>query len=851
MLDLRPLLQQRLRHLAHPRSLWEALTQWVRASWPVLVILAVPVLLLSPSLFGGHAATADDTLFLWPPWSGDLAPARLVPQNALLSDGPLEIDPWLFLTHQALTAGRFPFWNATVAGGTPFFAASLPAVLYPLTWLEALLPYPLGLTLGALLRWWGVGLGMYVFARSSLKLARLSAVVSALSFMLGSFWVVWLIHQLSWAVMLLPWLLWATERVIRRPSARRVGVLALLVGLVGLTGQPEMSLHVTLGGGLYALWLVGTEPARSWLARARSLGRVGGGYLLGILLAAIQYLPTLLQIPLSQTPLLRGQGSPSHPLPLSGLFTWLVPDSWGSPVVGSYWGPTNYNEDVFYAGAVALALACVGVLSLRRRDWRRERVFFLLLVLVFGTLLYGLPPGSWLTSLPVLHTDLWNRLGVLAILGISGLAGYGCETMLAWGTAASDQPLAAASANGGQGRRAADRHKGMVVVGSLALLLLILIAIDRWYRPAGLDQGHTLWVLFWLDVSVLLVGATSLVLALRWRGWVNPRIAGALILLLLLFDQLPFAAPYTPQPSASLAFPVTPTIVRLQHTVGSERMAAAGWILPPDSGTAYGLHDLRGYDPLASARYLKYMLVMDPSLEQSPITCCRVLTCPSLTLLSMASVAYYATLPEVDANRCARLSPGQGPTPGPLIPLWTQGGLTLWQNTLVRPRFYFADQIIPSSSETQTLAALPTLSAGGRDAIIEGAPATADAATTNTGAISVVTDLPGEITLQTQTDAAQWLIVDEGYDTGWQADVDGLSTAIHPANEMFQAVYVPVGAHTIHLIYRPRMFWLGASLSALALLILLGLLLGEWTRRRFFASLPERPNGGDTAERAF
>ena len=92
--------------------------------------------------------------------------------------------------------------------------------------------------------------------------------------------------------------------------------------------------------------------------------------------------------------------------------------------------------------------------------------------------------------------------------------------------------------------------------------------------------------------------------------------------------------------------------------------------------------------------------------------------------------------------------------------------------------------------------------------------------------------MPGEITLRTQTEAPRWLIVDEGYDSGWQADIDGTRQVIHPANEMFQAFLVPTGTHTIHLRYRPPSFIAGALLSALALLTLLGVLMGAWLRRK-------------------
>ncbi len=819
------------------------LAYWLRAWWPVLIILALPVAILQHSLFGGGATTANDVLLQSLPWSADHALGSGPPHNPLLFDETQEISPWFIFARQELLAGRLPLWNPAIAGGTPFLAGQT-AVLYPLTWLGVLFPYPFSMTMMTLVKWWIVGLGMYVFARQSLRLGQGAGLVAALSFMFSSFIVVWLLHAVGQAAMLLPWLMWASERVIRQPSLRRVAALALIVGLVGLTGHPEMSFHVTLGGCLYALWLVGTQPALSWLARARLLGRWVGGALLGLCLAAIQYLPTAAVLTHALTTAQRSQAYNAVDLPLKGIATWLVPNFWGNPVLVAnyYWGPRNYSEEVWYAGAVALVLAFVGLLALRRHERWRDVAFFALLAVIIAAMLYRLPPFIWLTRLPILNIDSWTRLGVLAIFGVSALAGFGFEEMLTWGRWALAPGAASVQAGRAAWNWQQNRRALLALAGLIVLLPLLIWAIGRFYRPPHLEAVQVQFVVFWIRVAALLIWAAALLLFLRRKGWLGGRVVGALLLGLILCDQLLFAAPFTPQPSTSLAYPVIPAIARLQQTVGTARMTAYAGVMTPDTTLPYGLNDLRAYDGTASSRYLHFMVTMDPAQAQINTFCCQYLFHPSAALMGIASVAYYVTPDNLDANTSQTLQPGQAPSAGPLTPLWTEGGITVWQNTLARPRFYFADQIISSSGESQTLATLPTLSAGGRDAIIEGASASTSAPTPEAGAIKVVTDLPGQITLQTQADTARWLIVDEGYDSGWQANIDGASASIHPANEMFQAVYVPAGAHTVHLVYRPTPFIIGALLSALALLTILALLLGDWALRRRARRVPDAQN---------
>ncbi len=815
----------------HLRARAHKLRAWLRQEWPVLVILLLPGLILSPSLFAGHATTASDIITLFPPWSVDLAP-NTVPKNILLTDDAFQGSPWLLFIRSDLAAGRFPLWNAYVAGGTPFLAAAQSAVLYPPTWLAVLLPYPFGLTVMTLLQWWLAGLGMYVLARSSLSLRPLPALAAALSFMFSSFIVVWLIHPVGRPAVWLPWLLWASERALHAPSVRRVALLAGVMALVGLTGHPEMVFHVTLAAALYALWLVGTLPALGWQARLWRLLYWGSGLLLGIGLTAIQYLTMLQELPISLTVALRADEPLSGSVPLSGLLTWLVPNLWGNQTWNKpFWGPANYNEVVFYAGAVALVPAGIALLALRMPDHRRERLFFVLLGGGFLLMLYGIPPFSWLSRLPLLRFDSMQRLNLLPICAVAVLAGFGCEDMLRWARSKRpSQPVGqrARGAPGGVGQRF--RESWRLLLAGLGGLAVALGSARVLVHLVQEQPTHLHWILFWVGLALVLVGGACGVVFLRWRGWLNGRVALCLVVLLMLCDQLPFAAPYVPQPQARLAYPPTPTIIRLQHTIGTNRMAAAGQILWPDSGVPYHLSDLRAFELIASARYLRYMLTLDPSLKGKP-ECCRTLVCPSATLLAVASVVYYATLPDEDANTCQPRSSAEAASSGPFVSLWTQGGLTLWRNTQARPRFYFASQVIPSSGESQSVADLALLSLTGRAAIIEGS-ARASAPGTAQGDITVMLDVSGEIRVRTQTEAGQWLIINEGYDPGWQAEVDGEDAPIHPANVLFQAVWMPAGTHTLHLTYRPTGFVLGLWTSALALLVLLSLLLSEWIRLR-------------------
>jgi uncharacterized membrane protein YfhO len=66
------------------------------------------------------------------------------------------------------------------------------------------------------------------------------------------------------------------------------------------------------------------------------------------------------------------------------------------------------------------------------------------------------------------------------------------------------------------------------------------------------------------------------------------------------------------------------------------------------------------------------------------------------------------------------------------------------------------------------------------------------------------------------------LVLGDVYYPGWQALVDGRETTIYRANYVMQAVFVPAGEHLAEFYYRPRSLKIGAVVSAIALVGVVG-----------------------------
>ena len=67
------------------------------------------------------------------------------------------------------------------------------------------------------------------------------------------------------------------------------------------------------------------------------------------------------------------------------------------------------------------------------------------------------------------------------------------------------------------------------------------------------------------------------------------------------------------------------------------------------------------------------------------------------------------------------------------------------------------------------------------------------------------------------------LVVSQTFYPGWRALVDGRDTEVLRADYTFTGVRLQPGRHDVSLVFRPPLFRLGAWLSSVGVVILLGL----------------------------
>jgi hypothetical protein len=86
----------------------------------------------------------------------------------------------------------------------------------------------------------------------------------------------------------------------------------------------------------------------------------------------------------------------------------------------------------------------------------------------------------------------------------------------------------------------------------------------------------------------------------------------------------------------------------------------------------------------------------------------------------------------------------------------------------------------------------------------------------------IVSEQSNEVIVWLSSQAKGWLVLSDVWYPGWRVSVDGELATLERADYLFRAVEVPAGTHQIKFAYRPLSFYIGAAISLISGLGLVG-----------------------------
>jgi hypothetical protein len=738
----------------------------------------------------------------------------------------LQFWPWRRFAAQELRAGRLPLWNPHTGNGTPLLADHQSAVLYPPNLIFWLMPVERAMGLSVALHAVLAGLAMYALSRD-LGLTRGGGVVAALAFMFSGYMVAR--GSFLTEVSALPWLplLWLYGgRLVRRFRMRDLLLLSLVIAIQFLAGHAQTWFYSLVSLALYGAWR-GVEAddrgriwGRIWRAVVRCWPLLAGvGW--GIALAGMQFLPTF------ELSYLAGRSGradwETYALQYSlwpwRLITLLLPDFFGNPARGDYWGYATYWEDAGYVGVLPFALALLAIVAW---FWWRHReqgagtalhhappfvllaLFSLLMALGKNTPFYLFffryvpgfdafqAPARWLcvytpavAVLSGIGADVLRRsqrltfvcrLAAVGAVGI-GLTALAGKWMLSEAKATFFGPLIQ-----------------FAILFAVSMVLFLLGQAAREGKTLALGSLR-LGEGVWQAVVVLFVAGDLIYAGYCLNPAVDPALyeAGTTIGAFLQ-DEGPRGRTFY------LADAREAVMWEQFLDFGDYGPAdAAFWrgmreALLPDLGMAEALPSGNSFEPLVEERYYALVQAVEDADRET-----------AWRTLGAMNVAYVLDPASHSDKELAHRSP------------W----VNVYRNPYLLARAYVVHRVRPAGTAEEALAALlsPEFDPA-QEAIIEApgaAPMGSEGGAVTFEPVTLLLSPPNRVTIRATLAQPGFLVLADTFYPGWQVRVDGERVKVLRANYAFRAVALDAGEHDVRFVYRPLAVTLGFACTGVAL----------------------------------
>jgi hypothetical protein len=379
----------------------------------------------------------------------------------------------------------------------------------------------------------------------------------------------------------------------------------------------------------------------------------------------------------------------------------------------------------------------------------------------------------------------------------------------------------------------------LVALGTLLVALgTPVLALPYWLLP-GFDNLKPLGrVLFLFAFAVAVLAAFGLDAVSAWlprRS--HGRTAAALTILLpvaaigaTLVQLRVYAGDvlHSQKAKPELSYPATPLVERLQHEAASRLFPTSG-VLPGSTALVYALRNAAGYESIVPARVQDFWRVVSglppTALSEESLKSAFEPSPPvdrvRLDLLERAGVELLVAPPGAEP----RALDGK-----PLARVYEGSDGRVFRVPGALPRAYLVGSCEPASDARSALVRLQERGFDPRVAVILEPEGLRDANLScgqaggrlAGGRARILNEGINGLTVDVDASTAGFLVVNESWDPGWRASVDGRDAPLLVANSVFRAIPIEAGRHRVELRYRPTTYEAGLWISGGALLVTLG-----------------------------
>lgn len=746
--------------------------------------------------------------------------------------------PYRMFDAEQLKSFSLPLWNPYTFAGFPYLASLRSHIFYPINLLFLFLPTHLGMNFSLILHVFLAGFFMYLLA-TYLGLSKASSIVCALTFMFSGYFVdeLWWGHEtrlgsITWIPLVFLFFLKAVKK--GKPS------YAILSGLIFsvqmFSGHLQFPYYGLMALFFFTVYLFlsslkGREGKKAFVPVVSFLIIV----VVGLALAAVQLVPAAelsqfsIREPSADTFALFTRWS-MHP---SYVITFLFPRS--SPIFGAKSFP--FPVSLGYIGILSLFLVFLSLFLIRNRY---VLFFWILLGLSFFfalgkyipvySLLYRFLPGFSAFRNPVFFLYLY-------VFSVSILAGFGMlflENKI-WRQKEKRLKVYARLMIAG----------GVVLLLTASLVFIFKVPLTESFNEPGFIGYLKTKIIKFQDTVIYDFGTIGLVillvaipLALRRKLGTRDIILKTMIPFLIFIDLMFYGTKFF------RTYDLTPFVSKQKYIDFLEKEDQPFRVLPildyPEQDPVLKLQKISSINGYGSLEMMQDYVNFIAAFQEKPVTqdaCLMRVAEYNSTAVNLLNTKYVLTTERIEDERFPLVYTDEIPAAQTWDPE-REGTLRLYvyENESVLPRAFLVHSLKVIKNRQQILDALKDPDFDPRAVLIleeePEEPVAHPLQEDESSQISFLSYEEDEFVLKASLQRSGYLFLSEVYFPGWKAFVDGQSTKIYRANYLFRSICLDEGNHTVRFVYSPLSLEIGASITVLTLIILIGILIRHIYKRK-------------------
>ncbi len=719
----------------------------------------------------------------------------------------LQFIPWRNYAWDLLVKGIMPLWNPLNGMGAPLLANYQLALFYPPAFPLFLLDEISGVSglawgftflIPVHLAWGALGISKFL---REIGAGPRGQLVAGLAFGLSGYLVArGSFYSIIWAAVWLPWLLWGVERSLhahgRRDSVKAFLAITIILAMQLLAGHAQVTWYSILFAGLWTFFR--TVQLRGEVSIFRRLGLFLCCGVFAGLLTAVQLLPTFEYLQESQRATAydfsQAMVYSFSPLRLTG---YLVPELFGNPGWGDFWGYASYWEDAVYIGLAPFGLALTTLGWIFQKRGQRQPIkatatFFWVtsLIGILFALGSNTPVFPWLFK----HVPTFDMFQAPA-------------RWMLWPTIAM-AALAGLAADKWQANN--QKTKVILNLAAFAGIILAVSSLVAGRVMTGIEGGLFRGFVFF---GITLAGTAFIArrIAAPGQNFIWSKVAVGWIIFDLLI-------------SHALLNPTIPV-----KTFAGENKNLAVLNAVRDNARAW-------FDPESEydIQYSSFFIFSDFT-NRADWTDLRSSLLPNLNLLDTFSMAnnFDPLQPARYSEWVAEVKQGDNESRVRWLS-WAAVGAVIRsgdgdENLLAfdpikaRPRFEWTGCGIKAESGEAAHKNVSARVVSGEETpciVVEGNITEGEINSVGlNGLVELESESPNRIVLSSISRTDGWILIRDTWYPGWKVKIDGISTQLYRAEYLFKAVPVSAGNHRIELEYAPDLYYFGLTISVIAWLI--------------------------------